>query len=320
VLLDIVMPGLDGFEVCRRLKADPATTSIPVLIVTSLTDRDDRLEGIGAGATDFISKPVDEQEVLLRVRNALQAKRLLDTVTENLAHQQVLYGELQVKNEELVDFAHIVSHDLKSPLCSLTAILSLVKDRRWVSGDGAELVDDGINACREMSSFITCVLELSLAGKIVVERIPVDVQALVGPLFEMIRPAEVRASLVLERELPAVMGDPVRLKQVFQNLISNAFSYRDPEKEELVITVRYEERPEELLFAVSDNGSGIPAEVVPRIFDIGYSRSKKGKKASTGFGLAITRKIVEAHGGRIWVESEGPGSGTTFLFTIAGKI
>jgi signal transduction histidine kinase len=320
VLLDVLMPGMDGFEVCRRLKSDPVTASIPVLMVTALKKREERLEGIGAGANDFISKPIDEQEVALRLRNALRLKHLFDMVKENFERQQCLSKELEAKNEELAEFAHIVSHDLKSPLSSLTSILGIVRDMNWVSGDGSELIEAGIKACFEMSDFINCVLRLSLAGKVIGECGPVNMQDLITHLFDTIKPQDVRAALVFTNEPPVVTGDPVRLRQVLLNLISNAFSYRDLEKEELIITINHEERPDDFLFSVGDNGNGIPPDLISQIFDIGYSRKKKEGRTGTGFGLAITKKVVEAHGGKIWAESEGPGRGTTFFFTVSKKI
>jgi signal transduction histidine kinase len=316
IMLDVLMPRMDGFEVCTRLKEDPATETIPVLMITTLTDREDRLAGIRAGATDFIHKPIDGEEVLLRLRNAVHSKRLLDRERETSERLRALSAELEARNEELSCFAHTVAHDLKSPLSVVIAYLSVLKERFQHSPDQAEMIGATISSSHSMAGFITRVLELAEAGKEIGGMELVDIGSVAADLFDKIKPPDVDGVLKIAQGIPAVEVDPLRISQVLQNLMANAINYRDKTKEKIIISLEWEERPEDHLFRISDNGCGISEDHIGKIFNFGYAKKVGASRGGSGLGLSIAKRIVEAHGGRIWAKSQGRGQGTRFCFTL----
>jgi signal transduction histidine kinase len=314
ILLDVMMPMLNGFEVCRLLKEDPTTAHIPVLLVTAITAREQRLRGIDAGANDYLTKPIDRPEVLLRVRNALYTKRLYDQVRGDLDRLREL--------EQLRDnLTHMIVHDLRSPLMGISGALEVIgmeKDR--LSPRQQELTDIGQSSCLELIEMVSCLLDVSRmeAGQMPVKRTPCDLRDLAQTAARSV------AVLAQERKLTLqVCGDTAPLvvdrdllQRVLVNLLGNAIAF-SPAGGTILVDVTA--AGDALRVTVRDQGHGIPPEYHSRIFEkFGQVEScKKGKKYSTGLGLTFCKLAVEAHGGQIGVESE-VGKGSTFWFTLPG--
>ncbi len=228
--------------------------------------------------------------------------------------QEKLVEELESVNHELKDFAYIISHDLKAPLRGITTLAD------WISSDyGDKLDDQGKEQLRllkervsRMHNMIEGVLQYSRVGRIKEEKVPVDLNILMGEVIDTIGPGE-NIEVVVENELPVVNLGPIRIKQIFQNLLGNAVKYI--EKPEGWIRIGCVADGDFWKFSVADNGRGIEERNFERIFKIFQSLAPQESYESTGVGLTVVKKIVELYGGKIWLESELT-KGTTFFFTL----
>lgn len=225
--------------------------------------------------------------------------------------------ELQRSNEDLQQFAYVASHDMKEPLRMISSYSSLLQKRYEdkLGRDADIFIGYIVDGVRRMELLITDLLEYSRAGESKNEQqLPVDPEIVLSGVLDNLKVtmADARAK-VTHDPLPVVNYDPVRLAQLLQNLIGNAIKYRSPERTPLIhLSAVLTEH--ETLFSVRDNGPGIPPEHREDIFGI-FKRLHGKEVDGTGIGLAMCRKIVERHGGRIWVDSE-PGQGATFCFTV----
>lgn len=312
VLLDIGMPGMDGFEVCRRLKADPVTASIPVLLVTAMTQRDQRLLGIGAGANDYITKPVDRSDLSLRVGNAIRMRHLYLEVEAQYRQLE----KLELLRDSLV---HMIVHDLRSPLAGIRAYLDLVKM------DGAGKLDleltQSIDAARkvavEMTDMVSDLLDVSRleVGKMPLELAPADMGGLV---VEAVAAAGASPRVRIRVEPPAdklrVVCDAGVIRRVLTNLVVNAVKFT-PSSGQIAVSVRG--NGSEVKVEVVDTGPGIPPEYHQKVFEK-YGQveaARHGAKHSTGLGLTFCKLAVEAHGGQVGLESAA-GAGSTFWIVL----
>ena len=220
--------------------------------------------------------------------------------------------ELERSNDELHEYAHIVSHDLKSPLRSINALVSWLKQDNQdnlnaVSLQNIELIEHTVE---KMDQLITDVLEYSSIGASTDENLEVNLDELISELvLIMYKPKHIKVEII--NTLPIVKGDQTKLKQLFQNLISNAIKFID--KKEGLIKIDFKEYNTHFEFSIEDNGIGIEPEHHEKIFKVFQSLNKS--KDSTGIGLSIVKKIVNLHKGEIWLKST-PNVGTTFLFTL----
>ena len=313
ILLDVMMPGMDGYEVCRQLKAHAETAPIPVLMVTALDERDDRLKGIEAGASDFLGKPVDAQDIVLRTRNAVYAKQLYDRMQESYRKLQ----ELEQMRDSLV---HMIVHDMRSPLMGITGNLEILETcvSESLAEADKECLTDALDAARRLVEMISSMLDVS---RLESGQMPLHLEActlrqaaaeavkLLGGLLRY-SPVVVSAP----QDGGAVTCDPAIIRRVLFNLLGNAAKYSPKDCE---IKLSIQRQGEALHVSVSDQGPGIPPELHTRIFEkfgqVGAGAKNKGY--STGLGLTFCKLAVEQHGGRIGVENR-PGGGSTFWFTV----
>lgn len=324
ILLDVMMPGVDGFETCRRLKANEHTRDIPVIFMTALTDTGDKLTGFAVGAVDYVTKPLNGAEVLARIGTHLT----LDGLRRQLAEQNArLQREVAMReqteaallrsNTELEQLAYVASHDMQEPLRMVASYLQLVAQRYKgrLDADADEFIGYAVDGAKRMQALINDMLAYSRVGTKARPFEPTDCAKVLETALANLRIAlaDSRAE-VTHGPLPEVMGDPTQLLQLFQNLIGNALKFRG----EAPPQVRIEAEPVEghWRFTVRDNGIGIAPEYHQRIFVLFQRLHGRTEYPGTGIGLAICKKIVERHGGTIGVASE-PGAGATFSFTIA---
>lgn len=313
VLLDVMMPGIDGFEVCRRLKAEPATAHIPVILVTALRERDDRLRGIAAGATDFVPKPIDADELVLRVRNAVAAKRLHDAVGQKVR-------ELELLEQQRDSLVHMVVHDMRSPLTGLLGMLQLLDNgaRKSLDDRQRHYLDSAGKAGRAIQVMIENLLAVSKLeqGLLKPSYAPHDLNSLVRSGIDMLgATAEGRRVLV---ETPAseagVECDGELIERVVTNLVSNALKFT-PRDQPVCVSVL--SSASSVRVSVIDSGPGIPAEFHAKVFEkFGQvEMSKQSSLHATGLGLTFCKMAVEAHGGIIGLTS-AVGAGSTFWFDL----
>jgi signal transduction histidine kinase len=313
VLLDVGMPGIDGFEVCRRLKAAPATASIPVLLVTALSQRDQRLLGIGAGANDYITKPIDKSDLGLRVRNAIRMRQLYMEIEGQYRRLE----KLELLRDSLV---HMIVHDLRSPLAAIRAYLDLMK----MDGEGklgpelTESIDEARKVAVDMTEMVSDLLDVSRleAGRMPLELSQIDLGALATEVAAAIGGATNRVAVRVEASADhaRVNGDASVIRRVINNLVGNAVKL-SPASSQVVLLVQG--NGTEARVSVSDRGPGIPPEYHEKIFEkFGQvEAARQGTKHSSGLGLTFCKFAVEAHGGRIGLES-AVGRGSTFWFVL----
>ncbi|MHB8707403.1 MAG: sensor histidine kinase [Desulfuromonadales bacterium] len=231
--------------------------------------------------------------------------------------RQELMAELAKRNGELERFTYTVSHDLKSPLVTILGFIGQLEQD--LADDEPDNVKADLafisNAANQMRELLDSLLNLSRAGRTISEPQPIDLPALVQDVLAQLddRLASARLQVELPTELPVIMGDSIRLREVFQNLLENAAKFTTDQPGPC-IEIGCAMGEGELVCHVRDNGIGIPAEYQEKVF--GLFEKLDPAAEGTGIGLAIVRRIVEEHGGRVWVESAGKGAGSTFFFTL----
>lgn len=372
IISDIVMPKMDGYELCRKIKSDPSTKDIPVILLTALSDLQDVVKALESGADNFITKPYTEKFLLSRIRHVLVNQRLRsrnrnsdggidvffaesryslssepaqiadlllstfeNAVQKNLelqdANQQLLAVQQELKqkniqlkrlNEQKDSFLGMAAHDLRNPLghISLVADMLSMDLAEKLTGNQKELLDLTRNSSAFMLQLINELLDITKieSGKLELNLQSVDLISLMEHNILINRNLSRKKAIDIlfqsgESRLE-LMLDSQKIEQVLNNLINNAvkFSFSDT-----VITVGLIREAGKVIISVKDQGQGIPADEINKLFEP-FKRtsvqSTAGEK-STGLGLAIVRKIVLGHQGNIWVESE-VGVGTTFYVSL----
>jgi signal transduction histidine kinase len=321
ILLDVLMPGLDGRDVCARLKEDPRTRNVPVIFLTSSNEECEEALGLSLGAVDYITKPFSVPITMARIRNHTRLKQQADRL-EALARESArLTDEAQRATRAREEVLAIVAHDLRNPL---STILMSSRFLQETAGPDpflapAKLGERIHRAASRMECLIKDLLDLAAieAGHLGIDRRPVHVQGLVTEAIEMMLPLATAKGV----HLTARVGDPelqvssdrARVLQVFSNLIGNAVKFT-PAGQRIIVFAEGDESA--VRFAVEDTGPGIAADQLPHIFDR-YWQARTNDRRGIGLGLSIASGIVAAHGGRIWVESQ-PGKGSCFTFLLPG--
>ncbi|MBN1761786.1 MAG: PAS domain S-box protein, partial [Methanomicrobia archaeon] len=248
------------------------------------------------------------------IRDVTERKRWEEERARAEKRQLHLIKELERVNEELKDFAYIISHDLKAPLRAITSLA------QWISEDyadkldneGKELLDLLMSRVKRMHALIDGVLEYSRIGRLEEEKSEVDLNTLVSGVIDLIQPPET-IDIDIVDQLPTIYCEKTRMEQVFQNLLSNAVRYMD--EPEGKVRIGCTEEDGYWKFSVADNGPGIEEKYYKDIFQMFQTLKPRDEVESTGVGLTIAKKIVESQGGEIWVESK-VGEGSTFFFTV----
>jgi signal transduction histidine kinase len=324
-ILDVAMPsgelGVDdrttGFEVCRRIKRDPRTARIPVIFVTALSDTTDRVRGIEAGGDDFLTKPHNRLVLGARVRSLLKLKAATDALEDSLRKQR----ELEKVRDDLMK---MIVHDLKTPLTTVLATLEMLLDGDFggVSDSQRGALVHAFSKAEDLLSLIEDLLEIA---RIEDSRLTVKPSPIVPTVFfaDLLRDWQMRlrqegARTVVDvsPEAPTFQADEGLLTRVLSNLLQNALVHTTRG-----VTIRLAARPDPngVLLTVEDNGPGIAPEYQELIFR--KFESLKAPHAprvrSSGLGLTFCRLAVEAHGGRIWVQSRvGQGSAFHILLPL----
>ena len=325
-ILDVSMPagdlGVDdrqtGFEVCRRIKRDPRTARIPVIFVTALNDTTDRVKAIEAGGDDFLTKPHNRLVLGARVRSLLKLKGATDALEDS-------FRKLRELEKVRDDLMKMIVHDLKTPLTSVVATIEMLRDGDFgpVSPPQHRALSDCERKAEELLTLIGDLLEIARLeeASVPITTSPIRPAALVAELMQewamRFQQEQTRTAVEVAPDAPAFAGDRALLKRVFSNLLQNALTH-SARAIELRISVRGEQGG--VLFTVADTGPGIPPEYHELIFRK-FERAKGSnvpRVRSSGLGLAFCQLVVEAHGGRIWVQSaEGVGSAFHVLLPLA---
>ncbi|KPK04064.1 MAG: hypothetical protein AMJ56_18105 [Anaerolineae bacterium SG8_19] len=312
ILLDVMLPGMDGFEICRRLKGDRRWRHIPIILVTALGGKEDLIRGLDAGADDFLRKPVNDLELRARVRSLLRIK------------QQ--YDELQAALMMREDLAHMIVHDMRTPLSAIIGYSELLLLQSSMPPEYAGTMDKIHTQARRLNSFMNDMLMVAKmeADQLVLNPIPVDIALLLRGVKEshevIARSKRIEFDLDLPMEQQLVAVDNTLFQRVLDNLVTNALKY-SPAYSTITLKLEYPEsastfdRAFQFRFQILDQGAGIAEEDRERIFNKYEIATLKQRGSQVGLGLAFCKMVVDAHRGRIWVEANQP-EGSVFVVEI----
>jgi len=313
VLLDVNMPEMNGYEVCKQLKADARLADIPVIFVSALGETMDKVRGFSVGGVDYITKPFQLDEVKARVTTHLELRR-------QRRELQASYEKLR-ESERLRDsLVHMIVHDLRSPLTAISAYLELFGQaaKEKLGAETQEDVANAFHATRSMIRMINGILDVSKmeAQMMKLDLRECDLVQVVGNSLDDLESLVGARRLAFERPAaPAgVLADHEIVSRIVQNLLANALRFTPADGE---VRVGVVVEAEHVRVFVADTGPGIPPDFHESIFDkfVQVDGSALPRNRSTGLGLAFCKMAVEAHGGRIGVDSE-LGKGSNFWFTL----
>lgn len=333
LLLDLILPRLDGYEVCRRLKSDPSTVFLPVVMITALKGTEERIKGVAVGADDFLTKPFNHLELVTRVRSLLRVKFLHDEVEEHnrLLEARVADRTAQLKQalEDLKELDHLksqfignVSHELRTPLLHVKGYVSLLADGGLgpLTEEQAKGLETASAAIDRLERLVEDIVDFGGAEIMRLTIEPVDLKASVDSCLDLLRPTVEKSPAVVRSEIPAelprVKADPGALARAIRHLLDNAVKF-SPDGGEVIVRARLDAAAARVRFSVTDHGIGIPADQHRRIFDLFYQAdgSTTRRFGGTGVGLAFVKMIVEGHGSGVDVQS-AEGQGSTFSFEL----
>ncbi|MFA9217106.1 MAG: response regulator [Sphingomonadaceae bacterium] len=337
ILLDLHMPGMDGFETAAAIHARARSAGIPIIFLTAfLTDELDRLKAYQYGAVDFLFTPVIPQVlhakiavfVALAVKNEelkKQTRQLSLRTTELTAANQRLRREVEVRqsaerqNHAKDEFLAMLGHELRNPLSAISSAAALI----GLPGVAADSVARARQIIQRQSQhlgrIVDDLLDLSraMSGKIRLTRTPLDLAVLVAASLETCRATGRSAPYQLAQDLQPgwVDGDATRLEQIISNLLDNALKYTPAGGR---ITLRTWADADDVWLTVCDSGVGISADLLPHVFDVFVQGSSTLERAQggLGIGLSLVRRLAELHGGNIGADSDGPGAGSTFTLRL----
>jgi len=309
VLLDISMPDMDGYEVCRRLKADPRWRDIPVLFISALADTADKVRAFQAGGVDYVGKPFQFEEVDARVRTHLELRRKSLALEESLARLQ----ELEKQRDTLT---HMIAHDMRSPLLALQMSVELLAEQAGSADpENATLASTAKRGAAQVVEMVSQMLDVSRleSGKLELDREPADLADIAREAIATLRPHAGERTLLLEAG-PAVpiAVDKNLLRRVVVNLLANAIKFTKPDGHIRIGVQLAEGHPR---VAVTDDGPGIAPEQHQRIFEKYGQTATGARRGGSGLGLTFCKMVIEAHGGTIGLDS-ALGRGSTFWFTL----
>lgn len=309
ILLDIMMPHMDGFEVCRHLKSDPETSEIPVLFITAMGSVEDKVRGFELGGVDYITKPFQNQEILARIRNHMELQRM----RTELKRQN---ERLKDQNEALDAYARTVAHDLKNPLNLVLNFAKFIEEDGGLSGQSAEDLHRILESAQTMNHIIQDLLLLAQMRKLDIQTVPLDMGQIVAGALERLHMEIVRKETLVRQpeSWPTVQGITPWVQAVWVNYISNAVKYGGSPPEIRLFWETIEGSSNWIRFGVEDNGPGLKTDAPDSLFKE-FSRTGEETEEGHGIGLSICRRIVTRLGGEVDAENL-PQGGSRFSFTL----
>lgn len=336
ILLDLLMPGLSGHQTCERIKAAPSVREIPVIMLTALDNREAMIDGLSAGADDYLSKSNDLEVLKARVRAQIRRKQFEDEnrrIREELLHKELeaaearagrelaetkaaLVEELERKNQELEAFSYSVSHDLRAPLRAIDGFSRiLLEDLEHVlDSKGRNYLQRVCAGAQRMGELIDDLLELSRVGRAEIRRSRLNLSDLAREVVaELRRRSERQVEVLIEEDL--VVDADKRLMQIaLENLLGNSWKFTANAVDPRIEVGRHGNGGAPVYF-VRDNGAGFDMAYAEKLFRPFQRLHSETEFAGTGIGLATVYRILDRHGGRVWAEGT-TGRGATFYFTI----
>jgi signal transduction histidine kinase len=322
VLLDIMMPEMDGLEVLKRLKADEELQHIPVIMISAMSELDSAVQCIEMGAEDYLPKPFDPTLLKARTVACLERKRAHDRenrFTRDLQESNRRAHELESMRDSLTN---MIVHDLRTPLTSVISGLQTLESMGGLDEVQREMMDISLSGGQTLLGMINDLLDISKmeSGSLQLELGEISPASLVKSailqVVSLASASEMKLVTEISPLVPTIYADGDKLLRTLVNLLSNAIKF-STHGGIVTIVAHPDDDGRSLQFSVTDAGEGIPPEAFDRIFEkFGQVETRTaGRKHSTGLGLTFCKLVAEAHGGRIWVESE-MSKGSTFFFTI----
>ncbi len=317
VILDAELPDVDGNEVFRRLKSDAGISPLIILTISASAPPCRRKAALACGADAYLLEPVEPDVFAAIVQSALKAGQRLKQADQELSD---LRERLAEARGEVEQFASRACHDIEEPLRAVTTFAQLIEERRErnLSADERTYLGHVMAASTRVRNLVRGFLSYAQAGNgnRRTQLGPVNLRAAAAAAVQALRKRvdESGSVVIFEDEWPAVWGDFGQLQQVFEQVIGNAIEYRRPGSAVEVTLGAGRTNAGECEVAIADNGNGIPTDFRSSIF-LPFKRLHGRETPGAGLGLAISKRIVEAHGGRIWVDST-PGTGARFCFTL----
>lgn len=306
IILDIMMPNINGFEVATQLKSSPVTADVPIIFMTALTDVVSKVKGFDAGGVDYITKPFQHRELLARIRTQLTLRQQQQELEERTR-------QLQEQNEDLDAFAHTVAHDLKHPLQIILTYVELLQQIEPLSPKGVLYTNTVIETTLKMNTIIKELQRLAWIRKDKINIAPIDMlepieQALprLQTLIDTYKP-----DIQMPQSWPVAQGYVPWIEEVWVNYLSNGMKYGGTPP--ILALGGNDQGDGYIRFWVRDNGCGIPLEERPQIFEINTNLNKNSD--GYGLGLSIAKRIVEKLGGEVGVISTDT-QGSEFYFTL----
>lgn len=330
VLLDVLMPVMDGFATCIALRQRPGGDRVPILMLTILDDIESIDRAFEAGATDFITKPIvwailgNRLRYMLRASDAFQnlarnEAELARRVAKRTAELETANARLEAANRELEAFAYSVSHDLRTPLRAINGFAALLsaKEMAALSPAGQDLLGRVVAAAAKMERLIDDMLAFSRVTRATLTNTDVNLHSLAKQVVEELRDINPAAEVEIG-PLPVVRGDRAMLCQAFANLMNNALKY-SAKTGKPRIEIGATSSAGEAVYFVRDNGVGFDMKYGDKMFKLFQRLHSESEFPGTGVGLVIVKHIIERHGGKVWAESV-PGQGASFYFTLGRSV
>jgi two-component system, sensor histidine kinase and response regulator len=315
ILLDVMMPGISGFETCQRLKANANTQEIPIIFMTALSDTVDKVKGFEVGAVDYVTKPFQQEEVLARIKTHLTICKLQKQLQAKNVELEAKNIELETKNAELDAFSHTVAHDLKNPLAHIIAMSDVLQNDfdENLNTQAHQCLQHIFQSSKKMVNIINALLLLAKVSKEDVELTPLNMGEIIHRVQErLIVPLkQYQGKIITPNEWPTALGYVAWVEEIWINYLTNSLKYGGQPPHLEVGATQYDAH--KIRFWVRDNGPGLSQDAIAKLFTP-FTRLHKIQEGH-GLGLSIVRHIVEKLGGEVGVESE-IGKGSLFYFTL----
>ncbi|HXH40533.1 MAG TPA: ATP-binding protein [Thermoanaerobaculia bacterium] len=319
VLADVMMPLMDGFELLRGIRQDESIRDLPVILLSDRAGEESKVEGLEAGADDYLVKPFSAGELIARVRSHIT---LAELRRESMQRERQLLRDLEIANRAKDEFLTTLSHELRTPMTATLGWAAMLKMGRSEHREWRQAADAIEQSTRAQAKLIDDILDISRisTGKMQLSMAPVSLEEVVEAAVSTVRQlAEAKAQVIVTRiqRLPGrVIGDADRLGQIVRNLLSNAVKFTPAEGQ---IRVDVDHAGDFIArVRISDSGEGISADFLPLVFDR-FRQADSGLRRAhggLGIGLSIVKDLTELHGGSVSAASDGRGKGATFTLTF----
>ncbi len=329
VLSDVIMPNLDGFGLLREMRADPALKGVPIILLSARAGEEARVEGLEAGADDYLIKPFSARELIARVKSNLELASLRRQVEEEVRGRNALLEvrvrertvQLEESVKELQTFAYTVSHDLRAPIRGMYRYAETLLARysgQVFDAEAQGFVGNIAASAERMDLLVQDLLQYSRLTHAEMKLLEIPLAPVVSEVLDAMESEikERKGCIVVGPDLPGVVGDPFMLAQALTNLVSNGLKFVAAGVEPQV-RIRAETKDRRVRLWVEDNGIGVEPELQPKLFQVFERLVKPDDYPGTGIGLAIVRKAVERMGGLVGMESER-GAGSRFWIELPG--